>query len=276
MRNDEVNTLGGRGVVDAPQRLSQAQPIDAYSNMLQEVQSSWMRQAGGGSPQELTQTARGAMGTDKCGGYVPQNWDYNHVIPKCGGAPALPDMELFGLQNGEKPHFNHDQMKVWMKKQKESQNEFDYKDGDGFGDFNGKHKNLDKMNKGCYAEYPGTMPDHQDGSPLHGKPDLYAHPTARRNDAHPASGGASSVESLQGQPPRSESRFSQFMNSLFGRNNNETIEKQKLDGSKYGGKEGTVKSFATERNLTESERVIEQKLIEQKIREAKLRERFGL
>lgn len=46
MSNDDVYTLAGRRVVDAPQQLAQLQPDDALSSMYNEVQSSWMRQSG--------------------------------------------------------------------------------------------------------------------------------------------------------------------------------------------------------------------------------------
>ena len=132
MPNDNVQTLTGHPVLDAPVRNAQAQHSEASNACLQEVQSSnWKRpediaprQQNGDITTQLSQGATGKMGESKCGGlpnlqidgldsnmgpFDPDfgrfDRDINYKQEK-GGCPQFEPRELHGVPGyGDKPDF---------------------------------------------------------------------------------------------------------------------------------------------------------------------------
>jgi len=65
MRNEDINTLTGQRIVDAPALSAQANQNDALANMLHEIHASRMSQSSGDS---AIQAPRNAISNGKCGG----------------------------------------------------------------------------------------------------------------------------------------------------------------------------------------------------------------
>lgn len=248
MPNDNVQTLTGHAVVDAPVRNALPQISDFTSASAQEAQSTWGPRPQGGDnvTTQMTQTAAG----------------------KCNGLPSL---EIEGLDSNMGP-FDPNFDRYNRDGQRFHDFEYDYKNGSGKD-----AKNSGKDGKGGCPQFEERDYTSPHGSPVPGKPDPRHNPYQGGGEAdmHAVPGyekpefnhkpGFEKPE-FNGQPGHFEKRKEDVQMQRM---------KDKLDGSKCGGTDGTrSETPTTQRQLTESERVIEQKIIEQKLREAKLRERY--
>jgi hypothetical protein len=238
MPNDNVQTLTGHAVLDAPIRTAQGQASEATNVCAQEAQSTWgpSQQNGDNITTQMTQSA-GA---------------------KCDGLPSL---EIDGLDSNmgpfdpnyrrygdNKPHFN-DQRD--LRNRNDFGFEYDYKNGSG------------KDGKGGCPQFEERDYTAPHGSPIPGKPDPRHNPHQGGDHAD-----LNAIPGYDGKPGHFEKRKEDVQMQKM---------KEKLDGGKCGGIDGSrTETPMTERQLTESERIIEQKIIEQKIREMKLRERYRL
>ncbi len=229
MPNDNVQTLTGHAVLDAPIRNAQAQASDATNVCTQEAQSTWgpRQQNGDNVTTQMTQTA-----------------------PKCNGLPSL---EIEGLDSNMGPFDPNagrfgDQPRLREKQNQRFHDfEYDYKNGNG------------KDGKGGCPQFEERDYTSAHGSPVPGKPDPRHNPHQGGPDLH----------AVPGYEKPEFTHKPDYEKPDFFKKPNEK------NGGKCGGIDGSrTETPTTQRQLTESERIIEQKIIDQKIREMKLRERY--
>lgn len=237
MPNDNVQTLTGHAVLDAPIRNAQSQSSESTNVCTQEAQSTWgpRQQNGDNVTTQMTESAESRSNESKCGGY-PR--DDRPGIPKCGG---LPNLDIDGLDSDMGPFdpnaggFGGQSRFRDQYDERFSDMEYDYKNGSG------------KTGKGSCPEFE-PKPD------LDRKPDF-------------------SYKSEFEKPDFFKKQFEKHGHD----GSQTQSMKNKIDGGKYGGVDGRrSETPTTQHQLTESERIIEQKIIDQKIREMKLRERYTL
>ncbi|MCC7531696.1 MAG: hypothetical protein IT342_24545 [Candidatus Melainabacteria bacterium] len=157
MPNDNVQTLTGQAVLDAPIRNAQSQSSESTNVCTQEAQSTWgpRQQSGDNVTTQLTQSAEALSNESKCGGYPPGG---RPGIPKCSGLPSL---DIDGLDSNMGPF---------------DPNAGRFGDQSGFDDFENDYKNgSGKGGKGGCTEFE-PKPDldckpNFGNKPEYGKPD---------------------------------------------------------------------------------------------------------
>jgi hypothetical protein len=221
MRNEDVNTLTGHRIVDAPARLAQSTQSDAVTNMMHEVQTSWMSQTKGDT---VTQFARNGINVGKCGAPLPPGWDATgDGLPKC--LPSLnietERQERQETQTGypQKPHYPHTDIKPHFPNENRHgygipYDHDDYGHGGGMGSHGfpnenskcgGEKPNFDKeFSKKKFDPYAPSLEMHDGYKRRLRMLEQYnnENPTAHRKSDSTASGGKSSKDGSAASRPK--------------------------------------------------------------------------